>query len=257
LPFRALFKKNYPLFEEVSLKFIFTVISGFSLMTTKVLFETQKQKMSNLFQKLGLVKADSDDSIHEQAPIVKPTVQPTTTIVTMGGTKIPQSNTDYNKYLEEVLDKGNKPGVDFLEFHKALNGFDGKPLSEEQKYDFAFIPIQAMGITAQTLESSGRDYLDLLEKEDQSFEAELADAIKTKVEDKKSEVDKLTAENTELTEKIEANNKKIQQLNEQIENSSNSISVEKQAFEYALSNKQAIINDRIAKIQTYLNGTTK
>jgi hypothetical protein len=211
--------------------------------------------MSNLFQKLGLVKADDEDPSKEQAPIVKPIVQPTTTVTMGEGTQIAKSNTDYNKYLEDVLEKGNLPGIDFLEFHKALNSFEGKPLSEEQKYQFAFIPIQAMGVSAATLESTANQYLAMLQKEQQSFEAELADAIKTKVEDKKAQVAQLTTENAEIQAKIEANNKRAQKLNEDIVTSSNSISVEKQAFEYALSNKQAIINDRIAKIQTYLNGT--
>jgi hypothetical protein len=213
--------------------------------------------MSNLFQKLGLVRDDSVDTSKDPAPIVKPIVQPTTTITMGNGETAPKSNTDYNKYLEDVLDKGNQPGVDFLEFHKALNSFDGKPLSEEQKYEYAFMPIQAMGATVQTLQSTGRDYLTLLEKEHQSFEAEMADAIKSKVDDKKAQIDQLTSENADLNAKLEANNKKIQQLNQEVFNSSASINVEKQAFEYALSNKQSIINDRIAKIQTYLNGTTK
>jgi hypothetical protein len=212
--------------------------------------------MGNIFQKLGLVKIDENDDTVEQAPIVQPIVKPTT--LTMGeGVVTPKSNTDYNKYLEDVLDKANKPGVDFLEFHKALNGFDGKPLSEDQKYDFAYIPIQAMGVSSMQLQTSGRDYLGVLMQEKDSFEAELAEAIKTKVEAKKTEVQQLTAENADFASKIEANNQRIQKLNEEVSTSSSSISVEKQAFEFALSNKIAIINDRISKIQTYLNGTTK
>jgi hypothetical protein len=213
--------------------------------------------MPNLFQKLGLLKEDeSNVTSNQTAPIVKPIVQPTTTVTMGGGMQMPKSNTDYNKYLEDVLDKGNLPGVDFLEFHKALNSFDGKPLSEEQKYEFAFLPIQSMGVSPETLVSTGKQYLDMLAKENQSFEDELKEAIKTQVDAKKAQVEKITSENAELTAKIEANNKKIQQLNEEVFTSSNSISVEKQAFEYALSNKQAIINDRIAKIQTYLHGST-
>ncbi len=210
--------------------------------------------MANIFQKLGLLKKDEGDPDDQQAPIIKPIVQPTT-IVSMGDNPPAiKSNTDYNKYLEDVLDKANKPGVDFLEFHKALNSFDGKPLTEQQKYEFSFLPIKAMGIDALTLESTARDYLSVLNQENQSFRDELASAIREKVENKKAEIQKLTAENAELNSKIEANSKRIEQMNQEVFTSSSSIEVEKQAFEYALSNKVSIINDRITKIQTYLHG---
>ncbi len=211
--------------------------------------------MANIFQKLGLLKKEGEDPEDQQAPIIKPIVQPTT-VVSMGDSTPPvaKSNTDYSKYLEDVLDKANQPGVDFLEFHKALNSFDGKPLTEQQKYEFAYLPIKAMGIDAQALESTGRDYLSVLSKENQSFQNELATAIREKVENKKAEIQKLTAENAELNSKIEANSRQIEQMNQDVFAASSSIDVEKQAFEYALSNKVAIINDRITKIQTYLHG---
>lgn len=210
----------------------------------------------SFLQKIGLVK--EDELIKPPAPPVQqPVVQ--TTYQTFGQVNPPtvSSKTDYNKHLDDVLDKNNQPGFDFLEFNKMLIGLDTKPLVESQKYETAFSAAQSMGVTATDLVSSGQRYLTVLATEETDFNSEMQNATATKVDAKKTEIDRLTQRNTELSQEIEANNKKSQELNMALLESDNSLRGEKQAFEYALNNKRVLINDRLAKIQQYLNGISK
>lgn len=167
------------------------------------------------------------------------------------------SKTDYNKHLDDVLEANNQTGFDYLEFNKILNGLEGKPLFEPQKYETAFISAESMGVTPTTLINSGKEYLNVLSKEEQDFKSEMIQATQLKVTQKNQEVSELAAENAELSKKMEENNRKSQQLTTEAMASANELDGEQKAFDFALTNKKAIINDRLTKIQQYGSQSSK
>lgn len=167
-----------------------------------------------------------------------------------------QTGTDYSKVLDDVLEQGTKDGEDFLHFHKAIIAMDGKPLTEEQKYEFTYPAYKSLGITAEKLINSASYNLSLLDKEEQKFTAEWNDAQSQQVEAKKKMIEKLAAENADLAQKIQDNNSKSQKLNEEVFASTNSLNNEKMGFENQLNIKKSVIQDRITKIKTYLYANT-
>lgn len=199
-----------------------------------------------------------DETEKKEVVVAKKTVPEATipqTLNTSTATNI-QSGTDYGKVLDDVLEQGNQPGADFLEFHKALNGLDGKPISEEQKYEFTFPAYQSLGVTAEKLVASANYYLDLLNKEGERFIGEWSEAQSQQVDAKKALMEKIAAENADYAKKIQENTTKSQKLNEEIFTSSNSLNTEKLSFENQLTIKKSVINDRITKIKTYLYAST-
>ena len=210
-----------------------------------------------LLSKLGFTKPEDVEKVvptGNQATIAAPLYQ------TFGGPATPpstfSSKTDYDKYLEEELEKNNQPGFDFREFSKMLLGMAHKPLTEQAKYETAYEAAKSMGIKPIELINSGGKYQGVLAQIEQDFAKEHAGASASKVEAKKAEIARLAAENAELSAKIEANNKASQELNISVLDSQNVLGGEKAAFEYALNNKKAFYADMLTKIQTYLNGPT-
>jgi len=215
----------------------------------------------SIWQKVGLVKEDPPLTMPKQQ--VSESQQTVTAPIyqTFGAgnqTVSPppvSSKTDYNQHLDELLRKNNLPGFDFLEFIDILAKLDTKPLTEQAKYETAFMSAQAMGVTVMDLVAAGNKYLQVLSQEQSEFEGEMKAATATKVEAKKTEINRLTTENAQYQAKIEANNKTIQDLNIGLLDSSNVLGTEAKAFEYALTNKTNLLKDRISKIQQYNNDT--
>lgn len=159
---------------------------------------------------------------------------------------------DYGKHLDEVMGAADQPGPDFLEFFNAIKEFNKKALPEQQKYEFAFIPLEQQGVTVPKLLASAEVYKNALNKEAQEFEAEVNEA-RNNVNTSKLQVDKLTTENTELSKKIEDNKVKISNLNQDIFNSNNSLEAEKQSFDLYLKDKLDAIEAHTINIQKYLS----
>lgn len=210
----------------------------------------------SIWQDLGLVKRDEAPKATQ---VAQQTIQPVTQVFGTPAVTTPStfsSKIDYDAYIEAELEKANPPGFDFREFSKMILGMASKPLTEQAKYETANEAAKSMGVTPMQLINSGGTYQGVLVRIEGEFNAEHSSAVETKVEAKKIEMARLTAENVELSAKIEANNKKSQELNISLLDTQNVLGGEKAAFEYALNNKKAFYSDMLTKIQQYLNGTT-
>lgn len=208
-----------------------------------------------LLQETGFMK--KDEVVQHNTPVVaNPVVTSFGAAAAVQSATPFNSKTDYDKYIEDELEKNNPPGFDFREFSKMILGMASKPLTEQAKFETAYEAAKSMNITPMQLINSGGTYQGVLVRIEGEFAAEHQGAIANKVESKKAEIARLTAENTELASRIEANNKKSQELNISLLDTQNVLGGEKAAFEYALNNKKAFYADMLTKIQTYLNGTT-
>lgn len=212
----------------------------------------------NILKKWGFVKDDQPTEPVKKvdSPQNKPPVSmsfgPST-----GYTPVQTTNgPDYSKQLAEVLEEHNQPGFDFLEFHKTLNGLEGKPLAEPQKYQTAFTAAQSMNVKVQDLLESGQHYLKVLDAEEQDFAKAMAVATEEKITSKTKEIERLGIENQELARKIEENNKKQQALNMEVMESSNDLNTKKTTFDYAITNLRGLITDRLSKIPQFCDGTS-
>jgi len=206
--------------------------------------------MANFLQKIGFLKPD------EEVEVTSPTAKPAATIVAplqpLGKLPVGNASRNYDDYLSEVLEKNNQPGFDFFEFNKTLLDMDGKAIGEQAKYELAYSAAKSMGVKPADLEQSANYYLSKLAEEEQSFNQEEAAVIASDIDAKNQKIADLAKRNQQLAAEIEANNQQSQTLTKEVFDSTNAINVEKQAFQYSLTNVRSIIADRVAKINQYL-----
>ena len=182
--------------------------------------------------------------------------QNTNTYVANASAAATTGGTDYNKALDDVCEAGHKDGADFWAFHKTIAKMDGKPITDEMKYQTAFAAFEAQNVTPQKLVESGNYYMGLLDKEATTFANEMAGATTTDVTNKKAAVDAMDKENQDLQKKIADNLTKMAQMNSEILTSTNNIANESANFNNQLNIKKSVFVDRVTKIKTYLYGTT-
>lgn len=200
----------------------------------------------NVLKKLGFVKNDEPIKSPETA---KP-IQQNIPIMTFGPSAAPvaQAGTNYTEYFNQVFEENNLPGLDFREFDKTLQSFEGKPISEPQKYEFAFAGFLASGISVDTLINSSNHYLGLIDKKEMEFNTEV-DGVKKEVSDKEKELQGCNQKMKELTERI-------QTLNEQMFSSQQKLASEEQAFNFHATSMRSIIANKVNKINQYIKNAT-
>lgn len=162
------------------------------------------------------------------------------------------SGTDYNNVLEEAIRKNNPAGPDYFEFSDVLRKLEGRPFTEQQKYENAFAAFESMGITSEKLVKSAESYLKVMDKEKSEFEQELAGARESGIKTKQSQMEANQKNVEEYTKRIQDLTAQNQQLAVDINSSTNELNAEEIAFNNAYTQRQNLIYDHISKIQNYL-----
>ncbi len=165
------------------------------------------------------------------------------------------TGTDYNKTLDDVCEAAHDDTADFWAFHKTISKMDGKPISEDQKYELGYAAFQAQDVAPKELVDSASHYIGLLDKEASQFNTDLSGAEQVQIIQKKAHVDMLIQQNAEMSKQMQDNLQEIERVNGEILNSTNTLNSEKSSFEYHFNNKKAVFADRIAKIKQYLYAT--
>jgi len=191
-----------------------------------------------------------EEELPKENKIPNPSVQPTpsTGVNTIISPFVDTG--DYGSILEDVFEKTNLPGPDFLEFYKALKTLENQPIAEEQKYVSSFTAFQIMGLTKDQVIQTSKQYEKALEDEAEEFNKELTRKKKEAVIDKRTRVEVLSKENLELQAKIQTNIAEISALNTEAINSESNLEVKSKQFTLAK-------NSAIAKIQEIITNTQK
>lgn len=109
--------------------------------------------------------------------------------------------------LENVIAENNIPGLDYFEFKKIIEKMQSLPMDEATKFLSAYSTFEVQGITKESLLSSIDKYVSLINKEQETFDSEMAVSYKEKVENKKIDIEKSQLQIVELNNKIvELNN---------------------------------------------------
>lgn len=187
---------------------------------------------------------------------VKPTktvaIAPVSTpVVVMGGMV---AKTDYAARLEKLVEKANLPGPDYYEFSVALAKKANSMVTEEQKYKDIMDILSSMGVTVDTLLSSGSKYISLLQEDEKSFISSFNQDSLAGVSQKRSRAQALQQEIDSMNTMIKDKQVNIQALLGEATQNEQTLAVEKNAYTSALQNKIGIINTHLTNIKTYLNG---
>jgi hypothetical protein len=164
----------------------------------------------------------------------------------------PVNTTEYNSLLEDVLNKRDQPGPDFLEFYKALKSFEDQPLQPQQKYVLAFSALSTMGLTKDKIVSTAAIYTKALDNEKIEFDKSLDQYDKNEIQAKQTEYQKLSDENVKLTKQIQDNMAAMSTLSLDVNTNKQNYNNKQLAFNAAIDKEKTTIAGIVTNIQTYI-----
>ncbi len=161
--------------------------------------------------------------------------------------------------LIAAMEKGNLQGFDYLEFKSTLKSLEKLIPDEPTRYRSAFASAVTMGVSAEKLLETANHYLQVLQKEEEKFEAALTNQQDLQInarEAEMAEIDKQIKEKSakikELTEGIEKHQKELQELNHQLGEAKQKIIKTKNDFEVSYHQIVDKIQADVQNIGKYL-----
>ena len=145
-------------------------------------------------------KVETAQQVQQKAPAFPPpTVEnPVQNMTTVG---VPDEK--FVSMLEGVIADNNRKGLDYFEFKQAIEKMKALPIDEATKFMTVYSTFEMQGCTRETLLNAIDQYIGLIKKEQEGFEAEMAVSFKENVESKKAKVEEARAEIVTLNGKIE------------------------------------------------------
>jgi len=170
----------------------------------------------------------------------------------------PAKNEKIYKIIKDVLRDANLPGPDYLELTDTMTAFIENGMDEMPALKNAFIALKISGLTKETVLSSGKHYLDILEKERQDFGNNILQEEQSKINAPQKEISDIEDTNTKLqndiskiTSQINSNNILIEQKKREMSENTIKIQSKKKDFEFTLALFTTEIQknlDRVGKI---------
>ncbi|MCW3105857.1 MAG: hypothetical protein JWQ09_363 [Segetibacter sp.] len=167
------------------------------------------------------------------------------------------SPTQYQKHFQELIEEANNKnplfqGTDFKEFTDSKSDVEGIA-DEATRYRTAFNVLKRTGLTKDKLVTTGREYLNVIDRDVKAFESVYLDQYKTQVERKEQQLQQKAQELQALTEKIEALNKEMKQMSQEIITSKDRLNSNKNSFISAGENIKKEIETELKKIDEYFS----
>ena len=170
---------------------------------------------------------------------------------------VPQSTSGKvdDKFLSvllQALQDNNQEGFDYLEFKEFLRALDAMEMDEQTKFRSAYANASTMGASVQLLDSSARQYLDVLKKEEQKFDAAVKSQRAKIVEHRQKEVEKLEGLIDKKRQQIEQLKSDIDQHKLQMTEEQKAISEARAKIEHTKNNFLFTYNTLVKQIKSDL-----
>lgn len=168
-------------------------------------------------------------------------------------------NSEMAEMLAAAIEAANIEGFDYLEFRDSLVGMASIPMPEKQKFETVFATAKTMGVTADKLLSSIDHYQEVLDQKKAEFLAHVESITaaevtareqkkaenEQKITDAAAEIQRLTAEITELQQENLTITNEINTEKLNIQNTAGS-------FEATFGVVSGRLQEDKGKIQSYL-----
>lgn len=162
------------------------------------------------------------------------------------------SGSEFDQYLNKLMDDANLPGPDYYEFSKALGTLKASSLTEEQKYITIFAGFGAQGVTAQSLVDAAQKYIAILgQKKSNEFDASVQSA-EGNLKSIKNQMADLGDQNAKLQQQLVDNAKKLGELTQEYSSKETKLEVKKTTFNMSYQNFINKIMADIGNITKYL-----
>lgn len=156
----------------------------------------------------------------------------------------------FQKYFKDLYNSSNLQGPDFYEFNNMSDAM-GNALTDEVKYPAVFAGFTGQ-LTKDKLLSSAEIYINIIKADALEFERSIQLAIKTKVTDRKAQLEDKAQEIQKLQERIGKLNNEIIELNQLSNQEEVRLSSEQKAY---YQQSEAILNkiqSGVEKIKLYI-----
>lgn len=164
----------------------------------------------------------------------------------------------YNALLKAIKEK-HQDGFDYLRFKQSVKSMQELDMDEDTSIKSAFVTASTMGLTKKKLLSSTKFYMNILNKERESFAEAMRNQLKSKVEAKKVEAEKLAAKIedykkkiTKMQEEMELYQNKIDSVDGAMESARKKIEDTRDKFETTYHSIKEIIENDTSKIEGIL-----
>ena len=162
---------------------------------------------------------------------------------------------EHEEYFERLIDEANAKnpffhGVDFKEFIDSKVDIDDIT-DEVLKYQTAFNILKNSGLTKEKLISTGEEYLNIIGRDLNTFQAAHAQQYKKELGSDEALIQKKAEELLTLTQRANVLKKEINQLTQDISLKKERLNTTKNSFLLAGEKKQTEIQKELQKITQY------
>ncbi len=126
-------------------------------------------------------------------------------------------------HLLKAIESNNMEGIDYLEFKNTLQSFKKMPMDEALRFQSALTAVKTMGASEQKIFDSANFYLSILAKEEASFKKAVERGKKQKVEGELKRIENLKQARQDKLKKIEEMKAEIENITKEINNSSEKV----------------------------------
>jgi valyl-tRNA synthetase len=163
----------------------------------------------------------------------------------------------YQKHFQDLIDEANHKnplfqGTDFGEFIQSKGDVEGIA-DEPTRYRTAFNVLKRTGLTKEKLVTTGREYVNIIDRDVKAFESVFIEQYKTQVELKERQLQQKAQELQTLNQKIEALNKEMKQIGQEVLSSKDRLNSNKNSFIAAADIKKEEIETELKKIDQYFS----
>jgi|SRR5581483_515588 len=213
--------------------------------------------MKNFLTKLGLVEDDM--------PVAKAKpAAPTATTNVSTGTPIPSSTSfsfsvpapsidpALNEMLTKSLEENKLAGFDYLKFISAVQETKSTGLAEEACYKVTFSTAKQLGVDKNSLLKSGQHYIDVLNQDENDFNADCAEYERAQVQAREAKLAKVESTIADLKKQLSQLTEDSATLTQELHAEKAKLDSRKAAFSVTLDTLRNTIKTNIDKIGQYL-----
>ena len=164
----------------------------------------------------------------------------------------------FNALLKAIKEK-HQEGFDYLRFKQSVKSMQKLHMDEDTSIKSAFMTASTVGLTKSKLLSSTKFYMNILNKERESFADAMRNQLKSKVDAKKVEAEKLAAKIedykkkiSKMQEEMQLYQTKIDSVDEEMEAARQKIESTRDKFENTYHSIKEIMENDITKIESIL-----
>lgn len=148
---------------------------------------------------------------------------PVTAPVTMGTVEKGEIKQAFVDHLLKAIESNNMDGIDYLEFKNTLQSFAKMPMDKNLRFQSALTAVKTMGASEQKILDSAQFYLDILAKEEASFNKAVERGKSQKIDGELQRIEQLKAQRQEKMQLIEKMKAEIEQISKEINGSSEKV----------------------------------